>query len=106
MSERQGWWRRARRCRSVVKSDSGDWLGSRLSVGVTQVDSQSVYRSLTSSVHSADRPSAYSEQLLTRLGLEERFTTDPEVVLAALRGPGKGLSREHLFVLSELGMLL
>ena len=61
-----------------------------------------MYRSLTSSVLSSDRPSQYSEQLLTRLGLGARFDQDPELVLAALRGPGKGLSREYLFVLSEL----
>jgi len=71
-------------------------------IGVTHVDTQSMYRSLTSSVLSADRPSQYSEQLLTRLGLVERFDTDPELVLAALRGPGEGLSREYLFVLAEL----
>jgi pimeloyl-ACP methyl ester carboxylesterase len=71
-------------------------------VGVTHVNTQSMYRSVTSNVLSADRPSQYSEQLLTRLGLGERFDTDPEVVLSALRGPGKGLSREYLFVLSEL----
>jgi len=71
-------------------------------VGVTQVSTQSMYRSLTESVLSGDRPSQYSEQLLTRLGLVERFDTDPELVLAALRGPGEGLSREYLFVLSEL----
>jgi hypothetical protein len=40
--------------------------------------------------------------LLTRLGLTERFDQDPAVVLAALRGPGEGLTREYLFVLSEL----
>ena len=44
-------------------------------IGVTHVDTQSMYRSLTSSVLSADRPSPYSEQLLTRLGLGERFDT-------------------------------
>src|SRR4029453_16141186 len=71
-------------------------------VGVTRVDTQAMYRSLTASVLSGDRPSEYSEQLLTRLGLHERFDEDPEVVLAALRGPGGGLSREYLFVLSEL----
>ena len=71
-------------------------------VGVTRVDTQAMYRSLTTNVLSADRPSQYSEQLLTRLGLVERFDEDPEVVLAALRGPGEGLSREYLFVLSEL----
>ena len=71
-------------------------------VGVTHVDTQSMYRSLTASVLSTNRPSEYSEQLLTRLGLGERFETDPELVLAAIRGPGEGLSREYLFVLSEL----
>ena len=71
-------------------------------IGVTHVDTQVMYRSVTSSVLSSDRPSQYSEQLLTRLGLVDRFDTDPELVLAALRGPGEGLSREYLFVLSEL----
>jgi pimeloyl-ACP methyl ester carboxylesterase len=71
-------------------------------VGVTHVDTQVMYRSLTASVLSSDQPSQYSEQLLTRLGLRDRFDTDPELVLAALRGPGEGLSREFLFVLSEL----
>jgi len=71
-------------------------------VGVTRVDTQAMYRSLIASVLSGDRPSEYSEQLLTRLGLREHFDEDPEVVLTALRGPGEGLSREYLFVLSEL----
>ena len=71
-------------------------------IGVTHVDTQVMYRSLTSSVLSSDHPSEYSEQLLTRLGLGERFAENPEVVLAALRGPGEDLSREYLFALSEL----
>ena len=71
-------------------------------VGVTHVDTQSMYRAITANVLSADHPSSYSEQLLARLGLTKRFDEDPEVVLAALRGPGEGLSREYLFVLSEL----
>jgi len=71
-------------------------------IGVNHVDTQVMYRSLTASVLSSDHPSQYSEQLLTRLGLVERFNEDPELVLAALRGPGEGLSREYLFVLSEL----
>ena len=53
-----------------------------------------MYHSLTSSALSADRPSQYSAQLLTCLGLGERFDTDPELVLAGLRGPREGLSRE------------
>ena len=71
-------------------------------IGVTHVDTQSMYHTLTANVLSADRPSPYSEQLLRRLGIDERFAEDPELVLAALRGPGTGLSREYLFVLSEL----
>jgi len=71
-------------------------------IGVTHVDTQSMYRPLSASVLSSDRPSQYSEQLLTRLGLGARFDRDPELVLAALREPGEGLSREFLFVLAEL----
>ena len=71
-------------------------------IGVTRVEPQAMYRSLTASVLSTGRPSQHSEQLLTRLGLAERFDKDPEVVLSALRGTGEGLSREYLFVLSEL----
>jgi len=43
----------------------------------THVDTQSMYRSLTSSVLSADQPSQYSEHLLTRFGLGERFDAPP-----------------------------
>src|SRR5258705_11072170 len=70
-------------------------------VGVTHVNTQSMYRSVTSNVLSANRPSQYSEQLLTRLGLGERFGRDPELALAALGGPGEGLSRGYLFGLSK-----
>ena len=51
-------------------------------IGVTHVDSQAMYRPLTSSVLSSDHPSQYSEQLLTRLRLGGRFDEDPELVLA------------------------
>jgi hypothetical protein len=44
-------------------------------VGVTHEDTQSMYRSLTSSVLSADRPSPYSELLLRRFRVGERFDT-------------------------------
>ena len=64
-------------------------------VGATPVDTRSMYRTRTSNVLSADRPSQYSEQLLTRLGLQERFDEDPEGALGAFRGPRVGLSREY-----------
>jgi hypothetical protein len=71
-------------------------------IGVKRVDTQTVYRSLTANVLSTGEPGSYSYQLLRRLGLVERFDQDPQAVLAALRGPGTGLSREYLFVLAEL----
>jgi pimeloyl-ACP methyl ester carboxylesterase len=76
--------------------------GCATPVGVTRVDTQAMYKGLTASVLSTGRPSQYSEHLLVRLGLAGRFDEEPEAVLAGLRGPGRGLSREYLFVLSEL----
>jgi len=57
-------------------------------VGVTRVDTQSMYKGLTASVLSTGRPSQYSEHLLIRLGLSSRFDKEPEAVLAGIRGPG------------------
>src|SRR5215469_2885485 len=71
-------------------------------VGVTRVSMESMSERLSSNVLSTGQPSQYSEQLLTRLGLRARFDDEPEAVLAGLRGPGTGLSREYLFALSEL----
>ena len=42
-------------------------------IGVTRVETQSVYRSLTASVLSTGRPSASTEQVLVRTGLAQRF---------------------------------
>ena len=61
-----------------------------------------MYRGLTASVLSTGKPSLYSEHLLVRLGLTERFEENPDAVLAGLRGDGTGLTREYLFALSEL----
>jgi hypothetical protein len=71
-------------------------------IGVVRGDRQTMYRSLTASVLSKGELSAASAQLLTRLGLTERFEDEPEVVLNELRGSGQGLSRDRLFALSEL----
>jgi len=71
-------------------------------VGVSRVDTETMYRGLTANVLSTGQPSLYSEQLLVRLGLSRRFDDEPEAVLAGLRGPGLGLSREYLFALAEL----
>lgn len=74
-------------------------------IGVTRVDTQSVYRSLTASVLSTGRPSAATEQVLVRTGFTQPFQNDPESTLAALRGTGVGLSRDHLFALAELSFV-
>jgi pimeloyl-ACP methyl ester carboxylesterase len=71
-------------------------------VGVKHVDTQAMYRNLTANVLSTGTPGPYSQQLLRRLGLSERFEEYPEAVLTGLRGPGTGVDREYLFVLSEL----
>jgi len=71
-------------------------------VGVNRVDTQAMYRDLTANVLSTGAPGPYSQQLLSRLGLTERFDEEPAAVLAGLRGPGVGLDREYLFVLAEL----
>lgn len=72
-------------------------------VGVNRADTQSVYRSLSANVLSTGgTPGPYSQQLLRRLGISERFETHPEAVLAGLRGSGAGLDREFLFALAEL----
>jgi pimeloyl-ACP methyl ester carboxylesterase len=74
-------------------------------IGVTRVDTQSVYRSLTASVLTAGQPSTATEQVLVRTGLAQRFKDDPEATLTALRGSGVGLSRDRLFALAELSFV-
>jgi hypothetical protein len=74
-------------------------------IGVTRVETQSVYRTLTASVLSTGRPSASTEQVLVRTGLAQRFRDEPEAALATLRGTGVGLSRDHLFALAELAFV-
>ncbi len=72
-------------------------------VGVTRLDEQAAHRELTANVLSVGRPSAYSTQLLERTALSERFTTDPQAVLAELNlGLGHTDERDRLFALSEL----
>jgi pimeloyl-ACP methyl ester carboxylesterase len=74
-------------------------------IGVTRVDPQEVYRSLTSSVLSTGRPSAATAQVLVRTGLAQRFQDDPEGTLAALRGTGVDLNPYRLLALAELSFL-
>jgi pimeloyl-ACP methyl ester carboxylesterase len=72
-------------------------------VGVRRIDPVSVQRGLTANVLSSSWPSAPSLQLLTRLGLYDRFFEDPSAVLVELRAdlPPAGAG-DRVFALSEL----
>jgi hypothetical protein len=76
-------------------------------VGVAREHPKLLYRSLTRSVLSDDRPSAFTEQLLRRHGLEERYEQEPEKLLDELRRTQTSRDRDHdrLFALAELYFL-
>jgi pimeloyl-ACP methyl ester carboxylesterase len=60
-------------------------------------------RELNASVLSANKPSAYSTQILERTALSQRYQEEPEAVLAELNsGLGKPDERDRLFALCEL----
>src|SRR5215470_4170595 len=73
-------------------------------VGVVRAKPEDVYRTLTRSVLSTGQLSPLSQQTLQRLGLQEQFETDPEAVLAQLRGRGQ-LDTDVLFTLAEASFL-
>jgi hypothetical protein len=72
-------------------------------VSVQRDDPRAVQRELTRSALTGSQPSAPTRELLTRLGLRERFERDPDAALAELR---EGLAPEgdadRLFALAAL----
>jgi pimeloyl-ACP methyl ester carboxylesterase len=74
-------------------------------IGVTREDSRVLYRALSKSVLSSDGPSAFTEQLLRRRGLDEAFEKDPEGMLAELHRTRTSRDNERLFALAELSFL-
>jgi hypothetical protein len=75
-------------------------------VGVTRDDPRNVQRELTESALTGSRPSARTRELLTRLGLRQRFERDPDGALADLRaGLAPTGDSERLFALAELSFL-
>jgi len=74
-------------------------------VGVTREDPKVLYRALSKSVLSADTPSAFTEQLLRRRGLDEAFERDPEAVLAELHRTRTSRDSDRLFALAELSFI-
>ena len=74
-------------------------------VGVTREDPKVLYRALSKSVLSADTPSAFTEQLLRRQGLDEAFEKDPEALLAELHRTRTSRDSDRLFALAELSFV-
>jgi hypothetical protein len=74
-------------------------------VGVARDDPKVLYRSLTQSVLSTGEPSAFTEQLLRRRGLDKRFASEPEAVLDELRRTQTPRDTDRLFALAELSFL-
>ena len=78
-------------------------LGCATPVGVKPAGEKAVYRQLTENALSSEWPSAFSNQLLARLSLGERFKKDPRGALADLHtGLGGPDERDRLFALAEL----
>jgi pimeloyl-ACP methyl ester carboxylesterase len=81
-------------------------VGCATPIGVEPADTQQVHRTLTQSVLSTGEPSAYSLQVLRRLGLEEEFHRDPDSVLAVLHAGWVSEGDDaRLFALAELCFL-
>ena len=77
--------------------------GCATPVGVTRLDEQAAHRQLNANILSTGKPSDYSTQILERTALSDRFSNDPQTVLAELNsGLGKPDERDRLFALSEL----
>jgi hypothetical protein len=75
-------------------------------IGVDPIPPQEFERDLTASALSVDKPSRFSEQVLQRFNLTERFKEDPTGALAALRTTLDTAGEENrLFALAELSYL-
>jgi pimeloyl-ACP methyl ester carboxylesterase len=80
--------------------------GCSTPVGVRHVDIQTAYRLQTESALAAEQPSESSKMVLRRLGLMDRFDTEPAQVLAELhRGLKPADDDDRLFALAELSFL-
>ena len=75
-------------------------------VGIKPVDIQTAYSLNTESALSVEQPSEASKKVLRRLGLMDRFETEPAAVLAELHAGLKSTGHENrLFALAELSLL-
>jgi len=80
--------------------------GCATPVGVDRADPRQIYRELSGSAVSESKPRAKSQELLTRLGLRDRYGDDPEATLATLHaGLGGDDDADRLYGLAELHLL-
>ena len=81
--------------------------GCATPVTVTRVDTRTVYQDLTRNALSAGQMSSYSEIILNRANLAEKFKNDPEAALADLHMwvADEWLDRDPMFALAELSFL-
>jgi pimeloyl-ACP methyl ester carboxylesterase len=72
-------------------------------IGVTRASTQDTYYALTANVLSAGEPSSWSNQVLHRSNLKEKYDDDPEAALTEMRKAlVVSLTPDRLFALSEL----
>ncbi len=75
-------------------------------IGVDRADPRDVYREIAGSAVSDTEPSSKSKELLTRLGLRDRYEEEPDVVLAELhQSLGGDDDPDRLYALGELSFL-
>lgn len=75
-------------------------------IGVDIAHPRAVYREIAGSAVSDEQPSAKTKELLTRLGLRDRFADDPDAVLSELhQGLGGDDDLDRLYALGELSFL-
>lgn len=74
-------------------------------VGATRIDPRTAHHHLTANALSTGQPSAPTEQLLRRLGLFDRFGSDPAGTIAELHAGVTVEDGGRLFALAELSYL-
>ena len=77
--------------------------GCATPVGVKHLDPKQVQRNLTTNILSSDEFSAYTQQILNRSNLSEKFQSQPVEVIAELhKGLPTASETDRLFALAEL----
>jgi hypothetical protein len=84
----------------------GSLAGCATPIGVRTVDRGVVRQVLSKNAISANQPSIASNQVMLRLGLEERYRNDPESALAELHALAiQAMEGDQLFALAEYSYL-